>query len=424
MQEEFQMSENNAVDFTNLNLIREFCKAITKSGKFKTQNDLHGENGLVKQIQKGLYEALLEGELDSHLGYDKHDDSQGDNYRNGYSEKTVKTQHGLINLEIPRDRNGSFAPIIIPKNQRRLSVMDDAIIGLYTRGMSLSQISAQIKDIYQVELSEEQLSKITDSVMDEVGKWQIRPLASIYPIIYLDGIYINVLDNKTVIKKVVYVALGVNLSGQKELLGLWISESEGSKFWLNVLTELNNRGIKQVCVFCVDGLTGFPEAINSLYPKALVQQCIVHAVRRSLDYVSYKDKKPFAGQLKKVYSAKTITEAELALDDLELEWGEKYPAAIKLWRDRWQHLSNFFQFPEDIRKAIYTTNAIESVNASIRKIIKNKKSFPNDNSVFKMLYLALHDCSKKWTMPIRDWQMALNQFIIKFDLDISEINKG
>lgn len=418
------MSINTDVDFTNLGVIREFCKALVKGGNIKTQDDLHGENGLVKQIQKGLYEALLEGELNSHLGYDKNADSTGNNYRNGFSEKTIKTQHGPINLEIPRDRNGSFEPIIIPKNQRRLTVMDEAIIGLYTRGMSLSQISAQIKDIYQVDLSEEQVSKITDSVMDEVGKWQIRPLASIYPIIYLDGIYINVLDNKTVIKKVVYVALGVNLSGQKELLGLWISESEGSKFWLNVLTELNNRGIKQVCVFCVDGLTGFPEAINSVYPKSMVQQCIVHAVRRSLDYVSYKDKKLFASQLKKVYGAKTIAEAEFALDDLELEWGDKYPAAVKLWRERWQYLANFFQFPDYIRKAIYTTNAIESVNASIRKIIKNKKSFPNDNSVFKMLYLALHDCSKRWTMPIRDWQMALNQFIIKFDLDIAEINKG
>lgn len=418
------MSAKKNVDFTNLSLIREFCKTLIKDRNLKTQDDLHGENGVVKEIHKALYEALLEGELNSHLGYDKHENSNGDNYRNGYSDKTVKTQHGAINLEIPRDRNSTFEPLIIPKNQRRLSVMDDAVISLYSKGMSLSQISAQIKDIYQVELSEEQVSKITDAVMEDVVKWQIRPLSSIYPIIYLDGIYINVLDNKTVIKKVVYVALGVNLSGQKELLGLWISESEGSKFWLNVLTELNNRGIKQVCVFCVDGLTGFPDAINAIYPKAMVQQCVVHAVRRSLDYVSYKDKKSFAGQLKKVYGAKTITEAELALDDLELEWGDKYPAAVKLWRERWQYLANFFQFPEDIRKAIYTTNAIESVNASIRKIIKNKKSFPNDSSVFKMLYLTLHDCSKKWTMPIRDWQMALNQFIIKFDLDISEINKG
>lgn len=418
------MSVDKELDYTNLNLIREFCKTLVKDRNLKTQDDLHGSNGVVKQIQKALYEAMLEGELDSHLGYDKHEDSTGDNYRNGYSDKTLKTQHGALNLEIPRDRNGSFEPILIPKNQRRLTVMDDAVISLYSKGMSLSQISTQIKDLYQVELSEEQISKITDSVMEEVTKWQIRPLSTIYPIIYLDGIYINVLDNKTVIKKVVYVALGVNLTGQKELLGLWISESEGSKFWLNVLTELNNRGIKQVCVFCVDGLTGFPEAINAVYPKSLVQQCVVHAVRRSLDYVSYKDKKSFASMLKKVYGAKTLLEAELALDDLELEWADKYPASVKLWRERWQYLANFFQFPEDIRKAIYTTNAIESVNSSIRKIIKNKKSFPNDNSVFKMLYLALHDCSKKWTMPIRDWQMALNQFIIKFDLDISEISKS
>ena len=418
------MSVDSKVDFTNITTIKEFCKTLVKGGKLQTQGDLYGSNGIIKQIQKGLYEALLEGELDHHLGYNKHEDSTGDNYRNGYSEKSIKTQHGKIEIDIPRDRAGSFAPIIIAKHQKRATIIDDTIIGLYSKGMSLSQISAQIQEVYQLELSEEQIFKITDSVLEEVSKWHIRPLAATYPIVYLDGIYINVLDNKTVIKKVVYVALGVNTKGHKELLGLWISETEGSKFWLNVLTDLHNRGLRQVCIFCVDGLTGFPDAINSVYPKSMVQQCIVHAVRRSLDYVSYKDKKLFAIDLKKVYGSKTIEEAELALDDLEMRWGDKYPASVKLWRERWQYLANFFQFPDFIRKAIYTTNAIESVNASIRKIIKNKKSFPSDNSVFKMLYLALRDCSRKWTMPIRDWEMALNQFIIKFDLDISEINKG
>lgn len=418
------MSVDTKVDFTNLNTIKQFCNALVKGGKLKTQDDLYGTDGVIKQIQKGLYEALLEGELDHHLGYNKHEDRTGDNYRNGYSEKTIKTQHGEISVDIPRDRNGNFDPIIIAKHQKRATIIDETVIGLYSKGMSLSQIKAQIQEVYQLELSEEQISKITDSVIEEVAKWHIRPLASTYPIIYLDGIYISVLDNKSIIKKVVYVALGVNLQGRKELLGLWISESEGSKFWLNVLTDLHNRGLRQVCIFCVDGLTGFPDAIASVFPKAMVQQCIVHAVRRSLGYVSHKDKKAFAGDLKKVYGASTIEEAEMALDDLELLWSEKYPASIKLWRDRWQYLANFFQFPDFIRKAIYTTNSIESVNSSIRKIIKNKKSFPSDNSVFKMLYLALRDCSKKWTMPIRDWEMALNQFIIKFDLDISEINKG
>lgn len=418
------MSVDTQIDYTNLATIKAFCKSLVKGNNIKTQDDLYGANGIIKQLQKGLYEALLEGELDHHLGYNKHEDSTGDNYRNGYSEKTIKTQQGDINVDIPRDRNGSFDPIIIAKHQKRATIIDDTIIGLYSKGMSLSQIKAQILEVYQLELSEDQISKITDSVLEEVAKWHIRPLASTYPIIYLDGIYINVLDNKTVIKKVVYVALGVNVQGYKELLGLWISESEGSKFWLNVLTDLHNRGLRQACIFCVDGLTGFPDVIHSVFPKSMVQQCIVHAVRRSLDYVSYKDKKPFAGDLKHVYGAKTIEEAEMALDDLELMWGDKYPASVKLWRDRWQYLSNFFQFPDFIRKAIYTTNAIESVNSSIRKVIKNKKSFPSDNSVFKMLYLALRDCSKKWTMPIRDWEMALNQFIIRFDLDISEINKG
>lgn len=412
------------INFADLNVIREFSKALVSTGKLKTQDDLYGKDGLIPKLQKALYEAMLEGELNAQLGFQKHADSPSGNYRNGHTDKTVQTQHGDIKLAIPRDRNGFFEPLIVPKYERRINVIDDTIIGLYSKGLSLSQIVEQVKEVYQVELSESQISSITESVMEEVTKWQIRPLDTTYPIIYLDGIYVNVMENKTIIKKVVYVALGVNLSGQKELLGLWIAESEGSKFWMNVLTEVQNRGVKQVCIFCVDGLTGFPEAINAVYPKSMVQQCIVHAVRRSLEYVGHKDKKQFASELKRVYGAKTITESELALDDLDLNWSDKYPAAIKLWRDRWQYLTNFFQFPEGIRKAIYTTNAIESVNASIRKIIKNKKSFPNDSSVFKMLYLALHDCSKKWTMPIKDWQSALNQFVIKFDLDLTEINKG
>jgi putative transposase len=411
-------------EYSNLSSLRKFSQSLIREHNIKTEHDLYGEDGLIKKIQKDLYEALLEGELKHHLGYAKHEDSSGDNYRNGYSPKTIKTQHGAIELDIPRDRNGTFEPVIIEKHQRRTATIDSAVISLYSKGMSLNQISEQIKDLYQIELSEEQLSSITDSVIEEVSKWQSRPLPTIYPIVYLDGIYINVLDGKTVIKKVVYVALGVNLQGNKELLGLWICESEGAKFWLNVLTEMNNRGLKQVCIFCVDGLTGFPDAINAIYPKAMVQQCIVHAARRSLNYVSYKHKKKFAHDLKLVYGAKTLEEATNALDDLELSWSDQYPASIRLWRERWEYLSNFFQFPNDIRKAIYTTNAIESVNSGIRRIIKNKKSFPNDTAVFKVLFLALSDCAKKWTMPIKDWPLALNQFIIKFDLELNEINKN
>lgn len=417
------MSETTNLDFTNLKLIKEFSRALVKGGQLKTEDDLLGKDGVVKLLQRELYNAMLEGEMVHHLGYEKHGDSNGDNYRNGYSEKSLKTSQGEIKIDIPRDRLGSFEPVIVGKHQRRASVIDDCVINLYSKGMSLKQIAEHIKDLYQIEMSDEQISKITDSVVEEVTKWQNRSLSSIYPIVYLDGIYINVLDNKTVIKKVVYVALGVNISGQKELLGLWIADSEGSKFWLNVLTELYNRGLKQICIVCVDGLTGFPDAINTMYPKAMVQQCIVHAVRRSLDYVSYKDRKAFAHDMKKVYTAKTIEEASNYLDDLELSWGDKYPASIKLWRERWEYLTGFFKFPDYIRKAIYTTNAIESVNSSIRKIIKNKKSFPHDIAAFKLLYLALNECSKKWTMPIRDWASALNQFVIHFDLDIAEINK-
>lgn len=417
------MSTEATLDFTSLGLLKELSKSLVKGCNLKTEEDLYGKNGIVPLLQKELYQAMLEGELNHHLGYNKHESSTGDNYRNGHSEKTLKTQHGEITIEVPRDRAGSFDPVIVGKHQRRGRVVDEAVISLYSKGMSINQIADHIKDLYQVSMSDEQISTITESVMDEVGKWQTRPLSSIYPIVYMDGLYINVLENKTVIKKVVYVALGVNLQGQKELLGLWISDSEGSKFWLNVLTELNSRGLKQICIACVDGLTGFPDAIHAIYPKAMVQQCVVHAVRRSLDYVSYKDRKAFAAELKKVYGSKTIEDAANALDDLELSWGDKYPASIKLWRERWAYLTGFFKFPDYIRKAIYTTNAIESVNASIRKIIKNKKSFPNDAAAFKLLYLALSECAKKWTLPIREWASALNQLIIHFDLDLAEINK-
>lgn len=405
-------------EVVDLTTLRQFTQALIKEHDIKTEDDLYGENGIIKKIQKDLYEVLLEGELNYHLGYDKHSDSSGENYRNGYSPKTIKTQHGSIQLNIPRDRKGTFEPVIVEKHQRRATNIDDAVISLYSKGMSLSQISEQIKDLYQIELSDEQLSNITDSVVEEVTKWHSRPLDAVYPIIYLDGIYINVLDGKTVIKKVVYVALGVNISGNKELLGLWICESEGAKFWLNVLTELNNRGLKTACVFCVDGLTGFPDAIKAIYPKAMVQQCIVHAIRRSLSYVSYKHRKQFAADLKRVYGAKTVEEALEALDDLEISWSDQYPASVRLWRERWEYLSGFFEFPDYIRKAIYTTNAIESVNNGIRRIIKNKRSFPNDQAVYKILFLALRDCAKKWTMPIKDWQLALNQFIIKFDIEL------
>lgn len=417
------MSKETTLDFTSLGLLKELSKSLVKGCKLKTEDDLYGKNGIVPLLQKELYQAMLEGELNNHLGYDKHSDSKGDNYRNGYSDKKLKTQHGEISIEVPRDRAGSFEPVIVAKHQRRGTVVDSAVISLYSKGMSLSQIADHIRDLYQIEMSDEQISSITESVMDEVTRWQNRALSSIYPIVYMDGIYINILENKTVIKKVVYVALGVNVKGQKELLGLWVSENEGSKFWLNVLTELNNRGLKQICIACVDGLTGFPDAIHAIYPKAMVQQCIVHAVRRSLDYVSYKDRKAMAADMKNVYGAKTIEDAANSLDDLELSWGDKYPASIRLWRERWQYLTGFFQFPDYIRKAIYTTNAIESVNSSIRKIIKNKKSFPNDQAAFKLLYLALSECSKKWTMPIRDWASALNQLVIHFDLNMSEINK-
>jgi len=288
--------------------------------------------------------------------------------------------------------------------------------------LSLSQISEQIEQIYQVELSNEQISNITEKVAEQVSIWQHRQLDECYPIVYMDGIYINVLEGKAITKKVVNIAVGVNIKGTKDVLGLWISEVESAKYWQSVLNEIYNRGVKQVCIFCTDGLVGIENAIKAVYPKAINQQCVVHAIRKSMSYVSYKDLKQFTADLKKIYTAITIDMAKLALDELQQKWHKLYPAAVNSWFSRWENLTHFFSFPEYIRKAIYTTNAIESINASIRKIIKNKKSFPNDASVYKMLYLLLMECSKKWTMPIKDWQLALNQFSIYFDLDLNLLN--
>jgi transposase-like protein len=404
-------------------LALEACtKMLITNFNLKNQEDVYGKKGVLTMLQKQIFEAMLEGELDSHLGYEKQETSPDDNYRNGYTSKTVKTSVGEIDLDIPRDRNAEFEPLLVKKHQRRLNIIDDVVVSLYTKGLSLSQISEQIEEIYHVELSQEQISNITDKVSEQVTAWQNRQLDECYPIVYMDGIYMNVLEGKSIIKKVVNIAVGVNIQGKKEVLGLWISQVESAKYWQSILNEMFNRGIKQVCIFCTDGLTGIENAIQAVYPKAVNQQCIVHAIRKSMSYVSYKDLKEFTADLKKIYTANTIDTAKLALDELHQKWHKLYPAGVNLWYNRWENLTHFFAFPEYIRKAIYTTNAIESINSSIRKIIKSKKSFPNDLAVYKMLYLLLMNCSKKWTMPIRDWQLALNQFSIFFDLDLNNIN--
>jgi transposase-like protein len=315
---------------------------------------------------------------------------------------------------VPRDREGTFEPQVITKRQTRFDGFDDKIIALYARGLSVEDIQQQLLELYGVEISSSLISNVTASVIDDVKAWQSRPLDALYPIVYLDCLVVKVKEDKRIINKSVYLALGVNLDGQKELLGMWISQNEGAKFWLSVLTELKNRGLEDIFIASVDGLTGFPEAIASVYPKTKVQLCIVHMVRNSLKYVSYKDRKVIVEDLKRIYRAKTLEEAELALSEFSNKWDARYPSISQSWLKNWENLTPFFAYPADVRRAIYTTNAIESMNMTLRKVIKNKRAFPNDEAVFKLLFLAINNVSKKWTMPIRNWNDAMNWFMIEF----------
>jgi putative transposase len=384
---------------------------------YKKPEDLIGENGLLKQLTKALVERALEAEMEAHLGHAKHEpvaNSSG-NTRNGKSRKTLKGEFGELPIEIPRDRLGSFEPQLIPKHQTRWNGFDDKIISLYARGMTVREIQSHLEEMYGTEVSPTLISSVTDAVADEVKTWQSRPLDALYPIVYLDCIHVKVRDAGAVRTKAVYLALGINMAGEKELLGIWIAQTEGAKFWLQVVTELKNRGVQDIFIACVDGLKGFPEAIEAVYPKTAVQLCIVHMVRSSLNYVRWKLRKEIAADLRTIYTAATVEEAEQRLDEFEAKWGEAYPPIVKSWRSNWSRLIPFFDYPPEIRKVIYTTNAIESVNMSLRKITKNRGSFPSDEALLKLFYLALNNIRKKWTMPIRDWKAALNRFTIQFE---------
>ncbi len=383
----------------------------------ESPEDIIGEGGLIKQLRQAILERALDAELSTELGYKKHSPkgNGSGNSRNGYSQKILKCEDGELPIAVPRDRKGEFSPQIISKQQTRFEGFDDKIISLYARGMSTRDIQGQLEDLYHVEVSATLISNVTNEVMDEVKSWQSRSLEKIYPIVYLDALVIKIREDKRVINKAFYLALGVNLDGQKELLGIWISQNEGAKFWLSVLTELKNRGVEDILIACIDGLTGFPDAIESVYPKTQVQLCIVHMIRNSLRFVGWKTRKEVAGDLKKVYGAKTLDEAELALTSFSEKWDKQYPAISKSWLTHWENLTPFFAYPDDIRRAIYTTNAIESVNMSLRKVIKNKRVFPSDEAALKQLYLALNNISKKWTMPIKNWKEAMSCFIIMFD---------
>jgi putative transposase len=378
--------------------------------------DILGKDGLLKQLTKRLVERTLEAELTDHLGYEPHS-SKGrgtGNNRNGRGHKTVQSESGELQIEVPRDRSGTFEPQLVKKRQRRLEGFDDKVIALYARGLSTRDIQGQLEELYGVEVSPTLISNVTNAVMEDVRAWQSRPLSAVYPILYFDAMFVKSRQEGPVKNKAVYLALGINLDGEKELLGLWIAETESSKFWLSVFNELKSRGLQDCFIACVDGLKGLPEAIEAVFPQTQVQLCIVHKLRNSFKFVPWKDRKAVAKDLRAIYGAATLVEAEEALERFSQNWDAKYPAISPSWRAEWERLTVFFDYSAEIRKVIYTTNAIESLNYSLRRTLKTRGSFPNDDSILKILYLAINRVAKKWTMPIRNWKAALNQFVILF----------
>jgi putative transposase len=381
---------------------------------YKKPEDIIGEHGLLKQLTKAVLERAMQAEMTEHLGYEKHDQAGNNsgNSRNGKTTKALKGDFGEVPLETPRDRNGTFEPKIVAKGQTRFTGFDDKIVSMYARGMSTREITGHLEEIYGVEVSPTLISSVTESVMEEVKVWQGRPLDAIYPIVYLDALYVKVRDAGHVRNRAIYLAIGVSLKGHKEVLGLWTGEAEGAKFWLQVLTDLKNRGVADIFVACVDGLTGFPKAIETVFPLAQVQLCIVHQVRASLNYVSWKQRKAVAGDLQAIYRASTAEDAYVKLEEFAKKWDGAYPTISQMWRRNWEHVTPFFAYPGDIRKVIYTTNAIESLNMSLRKVIKTRGSFPNQEAALKLLFLALEHIAKKWTMPVQNWKGALQRFAI------------
>jgi putative transposase len=397
-------------DKTQEQLIDELLK------DYKGPESFWGETGIFAQLKKKIIERTLDAEMDNHLGYTKHDPKghNSGNSRNGRGKKTVVIDSDQIELSPPRDRNSTYEPQLIPKRQKYFQGFDDKILAMYARGMSVRDIQSCLLDMYQIDVSEGLISQATEGIMEEVKAWQNRSLDNIYPIIFLDCIVVKSREEGKVCNRSVYLALGVTMEGQKELLGIWIAQNEGAKFWLGVITELKNRGIKDIFIACVDGLKGFPEAIETVFPDTQIQLCIVHMIRNSVKYVNWKDRKEICSDLKHIYRAATEQQAQVSLDAFGKKWDSKYPTISQMWRNNWERVIPFFDYPEDIRKVIYTTNAIESLNRSLRKVIKTKGAFPNDVAILKIFYLALANIAKKWTMPIHTWKSALSQFAIKF----------
>lgn len=402
------------------NVSKELLRNYVKEQNFTSPDDVLKA---VKDMFKDILQEVLEAEMDSHLGYDKNDlsEKQTQNRRNGYSGKTIKSELGPIALEIPRDRNGEFEPKIVPKYQRNINKIEDKVMALYATGMTTRDISEQVKNLYDVDISAEMVSNITNRILPIVSEWQNRPLEKTYSFVFMDAIHYKVREDKQVVIKAAYVVLGVNMDGEKEVLGIWIGANESSKFWLSVLNDLKNRGVQDVLIFCVDGLNGFKEAIGAAYPFAKIQRCIIHQIRASMKYIPYKDKKAFVADLKTVYGAVNEDEALENLLSIKEKWGHKYPNAIKSWEDNWDNLITFLAFPDYIRKIMYTTNSIESLHSQFRKVTKTKLIFPSDESLMKMLYLATEKVSKKWTRAYANWDLVINQLNILFS---EVLNKG
>lgn len=398
---------------------KELMKQYVDSQNFTSTTEIMRA---MKEMFRDALQQVMESELDVELGYEKSErmsDSENDNlsknYRNGYSKKTVKTQLGEVEVKVPRDRNGEYEPKIIGKYSRNADGMEEKILSLYACGMSQRDIAEQIKNLYDVEISPELVSKISEKIMPEVNDWQNRPLEEVYPFVFMDAIHYKVKENHQYVTKAAYVVLGINMEGSKDILGIWIGEHESSKFWLNVLTELKSRGVRDVYLFCVDGLTGFREAIEAVYPKAGIQRCIIHQIRYSTRFVSYKDIKALMADLKLVYTAVTEDEALNNLIRFKEKWSKSYPSCVKTWEDNWDILSTFFAYPAEIRKIIYTTNIIEGLNRQFRQITKNKPSFSNDESLRKMLYLASKNIVRRWTQRCRNWDVVLNYLRVMFE---------
>ncbi|HPI39084.1 MAG TPA: IS256 family transposase [Ignavibacteriaceae bacterium] len=392
--------------------------------KARTYQDLMGEDGAIKKLIKSSLEGMLEAELTEHLGYEKYSPSGKNtgNSRNGKTQKTLKNDNGEIDLTVPRDRNGSFDPIVVKKYERTIGPIEDKIISMYAKGMTTRDIQSHIHEIYGLDISPTLVSNITDKILDLAKQWHNRPLEALYPIVFFDAIHYKVQTEGRVSNKAAYTALAVDINGKKDLLGLWVAETEGANFWLNIFTELKNRGVEDILITCVDGLKGFPDAIHTVFPKAEVQLCIIHLIRNTLKYVASKDQKLFMKDLRKVYTAPTEEAAIIELENLETIWGNKYPLPIRTWRSNWVNASTFFKYPQEIRTIIYTTNAVEALHRQFRKVTKAKSLFPNDEALKKMLFLAYRDLSKKWTvMPVNNWAIVLSHLSIIFEQRLKNV---